>query len=300
MTMKMKTLKNIQWMLPVLLIIGLGLGACEPQVSSDPNLGEPPQSENVTFEMTPDAENANVIEFVNTSGGFKALWDFGNGAKAEGDVVTGRFPFQGAYTVQLTIFTKSGQALNTKVLTIEQTNPSMFEPELILLTGDPNQAGEKTWVVDSTQAGHMGVGPPEGDWPEWWSAAPLAKPGTGLYTDEYTFTLQGLEFDMTTNGYVFLNGAYGDEVDGTYEAPGGDLMAQWTGPEGLNFNFTKEDDGRMFISVSDPGWIGFYAGTREYEIQEITENHMTIRFEDPNGLAWYHTLIPKGYEHPDE
>jgi hypothetical protein len=302
MTMKMKTLKKIQWMLPVLLIIGLGLGACEPQVSSDPDLADPPRSENVTFDMTPDAENPNIIEFVNTSGGFKALWDFGNGSKAEGDAVTARYPLEGEYTVQLTIFTESGQAVNSKVVTIDETKIWMLDdPDLNLLTGGIDNVEGKTWVVDSTQAAHMGVGPPGGDWPEYWAAPPLAKPGTGLYTDEYTFTLQGLEFDMNTNGYVFLNGSYGDEVEGTYEAPGGDLMAQWTAPEGLNFNFVKEDDGRMFITISDPGWIGFFAGTREYEIQEISENHLALRFEDSaNSLVWYHTLIPKGYEHPAE
>jgi PKD repeat protein len=297
----MRTLNKFQWLLPVLLIIGLGLGACEPQVSSDPNLDEPPRSENVTFEMTPDAENANIIEFVNTSGGFKALWDFGNGSKAEGDVVTARYPLEGVYTVQLTIFTESGQAINSKEVTIEETKIWMLDdPDLNLLTGGIDNLDGKTWMVDSTQAGHMGVGPLEGDWPEWWSAPPLDKADTGLYTDEYTFILQGLKFDMETHGYIFLNGAYGDDFDGPLVSFGDDFRAPWTAPDNLNFNFVKEDDGRIFITVSDPGWIGFYAGTREYEIQEISENHMTLRFEDPNGLAWYHTMIPKGYEHPAE
>ncbi|MFO7799151.1 PKD domain-containing protein [Rhodohalobacter sp.] len=299
----MKTLIKIQWMLPVLLIIGLGLGACEPQVSSDPNLDEPPKSENVTFDYTHNPDNPNIVEFVNTSNSFKALWDFGNGAKAEGDVVTGRFPLQGEYTVQLTIFTESGQAVNSQIVTIEETNPIMLDdPDLNMLTGGADQIEGKTWVIDSTQVAHMGVGPPDGDWPEYWQAPPLAKPGTGLYTDEYTFTLDGFNFEMQTSGYVFLNGAYGDEVDGTYEAPGGDLMAQWTAPNDLSFNFIKnEDDGDMFITVSDPGWIGFFAGTREYEILEISENRLALRFEDSNNdLAWYHTLIPKGYEHPTE
>ena len=300
--MKMKILKKIQWMLPILLIIGLGLGACEPQVSSTPDLDDPPRSENVTFDYTHNPDNPNIVEFVNTSNSFKALWDFGNGAKAEGDVVTGRFPLQGEYTVQLTIFTESGQAVNSQIVTIEETNPLMLDdPDLNLLTGGPNQLEGKTWVIDSTQVAHMGVGPPEGDWPEYWQAPPLAKPGTGLYTDEYTFILDGFNFEMQTNGFVFLNGAYGDEVEGTYGAPGGDLMAQWTAPTDLTFNFVKnEENGDMFITVSDPGWIGFFAGTRQYEILEISENRLALRFEDPNGLAWYHTLIPKGYTHPTE
>lgn len=298
----MRTLKKIQWLFPVLLITGLGLGACEPQLSADPDLNEPPESENVTFEYTHDADNPNIVEFVNTSDSFKALWDFGNGAKAEGDVVTGEYPLKGEYSVTLTIFTESGQAVNSKLVTIEETNPIMLDdPDLNLLTGGAEQLDGKTWVIDSTQAAHMGVGPSSGNWPEWWAAAPLAKPGTGLYTDEYTFKLDGLAFDMETNGYVFINAAYGDEFSEASDAPGGDLMAQWEAPGDLSFNFRKEDDGSMYVSVSDPGFIGFYTGVHEYEILEISENLLSLRFEDrDNDLVWYHRLIPKGYEYPEE
>lgn len=301
MTMKMKTLKKIQWMIPVLLIIGLGLGACEPQLSSDPDLNEPPRSENVTFDYTHDADNPNVVEFINTSDSFKALWDFGNGATAEGDVVVGEYPLEGEYTVKLTIFTESGQAINSKVVTIDETNPLMLDdPDLNLLTGGTDQLDGKTWVIDSTQVAHMGVGPTGNFYPEYFAAPPLAKPGTGLYTDEYTFTLDGFQFDMETNGYVFLNGKYGDEFTGSYEAPGGDLMAPWTAPDDLTFNFIKEDDGTMFITISEPGFLGFYTGVHKYQILEMSENLMVLRYEDrdDSALMWYLRLIPKGYTYP--
>ena len=79
----MKTLTKTQWIVPVLLLFGLV--ACEPQVSSDPSLDPAPTSESVTFEMEPTADNANVIQFTNTSESFRAVWDLGNGQTKEGD-----------------------------------------------------------------------------------------------------------------------------------------------------------------------------------------------------------------------
>lgn len=296
----MKTLTKTQWIVPVLLLFGLV--ACEPQISSDPSLDPAPTSESVTFESTPDAENPNVINFTNTSeGSFRAVWDLGNGQTAEGDEVIGEYPLKGEYTITLTIFTPSGQAMNTGTIDILETNPTMLDdPNLNILTGGVDNVDGKTWVIDSTQAGHMGVGPTSSYWPEYWAAPPEAKTGSGIYNDRYTFTLDGFSFDMETNGDVFLNASYGDEFDNTTVPPdGADLMAPWIAPDNQTFNFVEQENGDMFLTVSDPTFIGFYAGARRYQVLELTENKMTIRYEDTkNGLVWYHTLIPEGYTHP--
>ena len=294
----MKTLTKTQWIVPVLLLFGLV--ACEPQVSSDPSLDPAPTSDNVTFESQPDADNPNVVTFTNTSESFRAVWDLGNGQTKEGDVVVGEYPLKGVYNITLTIFTPSGQAMNADSIEILETNPAMLDdPNLNLLTGGIDNASGKTWVIDSTQAGHMGVGPPTGYFPEWWAAAPGAKGGSGLYDDRYTFTLTDFTFDMNPNGQVFINGAYGDEFDNTSTPPDGeDLWAPYPEQTGESFNLVEEDNGDLFLTISDPAFIGFYAGTRTYQILELTENTMWIRFEDPNGLAWYHRLIQEGYTHP--
>lgn len=298
--MIMGTLNKIQWVVPVLLIVGLA--ACEPQITSAPDLDSAPTSDNVTFEYEPNVDNPNVVQFVNTSESFKALWDLGNGQTAEGDTVTGEYPLKGEYTVKLTIFTKSGQAVNTKTVNIEETNALMLDdPDLNMITGGADQVEGKTWVVDSTQLGHMGVGPTTSKSPDWWQAAPTAKSGTGLYNDEYTFKLDGLSFEMETNGDVFINGNNASDFSGATAAPGGDMMAPWTAPNDLTFNLNKNEDGTMYLQMSDPGFLGFYTGVHTYEILELSENLMVLRFEDSNDdLVWYHRLIPKGYTHPPE
>ncbi|NIT59543.1 MAG: hypothetical protein GWN00_25990 [Aliifodinibius sp.] len=291
---------NKYWMVPVLLLFAFT--ACEPQVTSAPDLASAPQSENVTFEYEPDAENPNVIQFINTSDSFKALWDFGNGTTAEGDTVIGEFPLQGDYTVMLTIFTESGQAMNTQDITIAETNALMLDdPNLNMLTGGADDIDGKTWVIDSTQAGHFGVGPADGNWPEYYSAAPEDKSGTGLYDDKYTFTLDGFSFDMETNGHVFINDTHPDAFANAIPAPGGDLMAPWNAPDNQSFNLSEGENETLTLSVSDPSFIGFYNGSRTYDVIELTENSMILKVIDPvENLAWYHTLIPEGYTHPPE
>lgn len=294
----MKTLTKTQWIVPVLLLFGLV--ACEPQMSSDPSLDPAPTSESVTFEMEPTADNANVIQFTNTSESFRAVWDLGNGQTKEGDEVIGEYPVQGEYVVTLTIFTPSGQAMNTDTVTIAETNPAMLDdPNLNMLTGGFDNTGGKTWVVDSTQAGHFGVGPGDGNWPEYFAATPEQKTGTGLYNDRYTFALDGFSFDMETNGDVFINDSHPDAFANATAAPGGDLMAPWEAPDNQTFTLTEGENGNLRLTVSDPTFIGFYNGSNTYEVIELTENSMTLKVVDPvEGLAWYHTLIPEGYTHP--
>ena len=301
---KFKKSKNPTYQFTVLLvlIVGFFMSSCTDSTTGG-ELGSAPTSEDVTFTSEPDSENPNIIHFTNTSDSFRALWDFGNGATAEGDEVVGEFPSQGEYTVSLTIFTESGHAVDSSTVTIAETNYAMLDdPNLNNLTGGIDDVDGKTWVVDSTQLGHMGVGQLDLLEPNYWQAQPEVKTGAGLYDDRYTFKLDGFSYDMETNGYVFLNGAYGDEFDNTEVPPdGADLMAPWTAPDNQSFSLSEADNGDLTLTVSSPTFIGFYAGARTYDVLELTENTMTIRYEDPkNGLAWYHSLIVEGYEHPVE
>ena len=286
------------WFVPVLLLL---LTACEPQVTSAPDMEPIPVSEDVTFDYEHDADNPNIVYFTSTSNGFKFLWDLGNGQTAEGKTVTGEYPLQGEYTVQLTIFTESGQAMNSQVVAIAETNSLMLDdPDLNMLTGGVDQLEGKTWVVDSTQQGHMGVGPPEGTSPEWWAAPSMDKAGKGIYDDELTFKLDGFTFEQSTNGDVYVNGGHAEAFPGAVqEDGGGDYIAPFEGGSSYKFSLNKADDGTMTLSINGGGFIGYYTGATTYEVMSLSENELYIRNIDGNGgLAWYQRLIPKGYEHP--
>lgn len=293
----MGTRITLLWIVPLLL---MAVTACEPQLSAGPDLEPVPQSDEVTFEYEHNADNPNVVEFTNTSKGFKALWDLGNGQTLEGQTVTGEYPLKGEYTVSLTIFTESGQAMNSQTITVEETNALMLDdPDLNLLTGGTDQVEGKTWVIDRTQQGHMGVGPVEGATPEWWAAGSDEKTGKGLYDDEYTFKLNGFTYEQHTSGDIYVNTGYPDEFSGAVQEDGGnDYIAPFEGGSDFNFVF-KEEEGKKILEITGGGHIGYYSGSRTYEILTLTENELYIRSLNHDGSAyWYQRLIPKGYSHP--
>ncbi|MDZ7659351.1 PKD domain-containing protein [Fodinibius sp.] len=310
---KFKNSKNPTYQFTVLLVLMVGffMSSCTDSTTGG-ELGSAPTSEDVTFTSEPDSENPNIIHFTNTSDSFRALWDFGNGTTAEGDEVIGEFPTKGEYTVSLTIFTESGHAIDSSTVTIAETNVAMLDdPNLNMLTGGIDAINGKTWVIDSTQIGHMGLGPadPNEDGygtPAWWQAAPKAKSGAGLYDDRYTFQLDdGFVYKQETNGHVFLKTEYSDaEIfnNPMTAGPGGDdLVTAYTAPENQSFSLEEADNGELRLKISEPSFMGFYTGTRTYDILELKENLMVIRFSDTkNNFFWFHRLIPEGYEHPPE
>ena len=132
------------------------------------------------------------------------------------------YPYAGTYTVKLTVFSSGGSKSSSQQITIAQDNLGLLNnPIFIMLTGGINGPGYKTWVIDSTADGHMGVGPdpisPLGDIPEWWSAGGLDKSGAGLYGDKYVFHLNGFKFDMINNGDVYVHNSLSANFPGSFQ-----------------------------------------------------------------------------------
>ncbi|RYF84645.1 MAG: PKD domain-containing protein, partial [Chitinophagaceae bacterium] len=68
-----------------------------------------------------------TVKFNNqTKNAIQQIWDFGNGATAEGNTPQASYPLAGTYTVKLTIVTDGGYASSTKTVTIASTNPAML------------------------------------------------------------------------------------------------------------------------------------------------------------------------------
>ncbi len=288
---------NLTYLFAFLLL----LGACRND--DDDNGVAPLTEQDAAFTFAPSAANENIINFTASNPNLLLNWDLGNGRTAQGAQATGTYPLAGSYTVTLTASNALGSVTSSQVIVIERTDPTLLDREIFnFLTGGVDSVNGKTWVIDSLRSGHFGVGPnpaEAGDFPQFFSAPALDKAGSGLYSDQYTFRLANFGFTHETNGLVYLKAAFEDRFPGAYDPGVGDRSAPFTAPEGMQWTIEEPETGFPRLTLSQNGWIGFYVGSeRVYEILELTENQLVIRTVDESdeGLFWYHTLIPAGFD----
>lgn len=294
----MKSFKNI-FKTSIWLSLGLVLilSACQKdEVTKE--LGAAPTAAQVQFTATPTTANANIVTFTNQSPGFKAIWDFGNGATAEGSSVQASYPLAGTYTVKLTIVTDGGYVSNSKTITIATTNPAMLtDPAFTTLSGGLANLNGKTWVIDQTQQGHLGVGPIGSQFPEWYQAGPNEKAANGFYDDEMTFNMNALKYTYANNGTTFANASNAPGIGGPTGS--NDPTVNYTPPTNLTWLVTVIN-GVKYITISNNGFIAYYLGVSQYQILSLNDNEMWLRCLDKAnaGNAWYLKLIRKGYTRP--
>lgn len=283
----------------ILLLPLIILGACIEEYSLD---ALPPTEEDAAFTFQASAESDNIINFTANSEFFIMNWDLGNGSTGTGKTVTGTYPLKGTYTVTLTIFNAGGNVTSTRTVVIEETDPVLLDKPLYnFLTGGPSAVDGKIWVVDSASAGHFGVGPDPiqaGYFPEWYQAKANEKAGGGMYDDRYTFKLAGFGFDMKTNGDVYINAAQGPNFPGAVDSGVGDLRAPFTAPAGLTWTIVEPETGFPTLTIASSGFLGYFAGSRTYQILSIDDDQMFLRYIDQAnaGLSWYIRLIRAGYD----
>lgn len=263
------------------------LVACK---KDNPQLGDAPTLADASFTYAPLASNANIIEFTANNPNVQCVWDFGNGTTAKGTSVNSPYPYAGTYTVKLTVFSSGGSKSTTQEITIAQDNLGLLDnPIFIMLTGGVNGPGFKTWVIDSTADGHMGVGPdpisPLGNIPEWWSAGPLDKSGAGLYNDKYVFHLNGFKFDMINFGDVYVHNSLAANFPGSFQNLG-DFTAPYN--DVMNESWTLVEGADTTITLSNNAFLGFYTGVQTYKILDITDSTLSLQYKHhAGGLNWY-------------
>ncbi len=287
----MKELKKLIWIILPVLMLGCTQETFELSEA-------PPEETDAVFTSQVSTQGENYITFTTESRGFINKWDFGNGTEAEGAEVTAYFPFAGSYDVTLTVFTSGGSASTMQTVDIDSTDPEICNVEILqFLTGGCDATEGKTWVMDAERAGHFGLGPPTNFFPEFYSAGPNEQDGFGLYDDEFTFILDNSVFIQQTNGDVFVRREQAGDFPGAVVNSAGDFVAPYTAPEGLTYSISSNEAGDDFINISSPGFMGFFTGSRSYQILDLNENELYVRYLDlgNTGLVWYQRFIRKGF-----
>jgi hypothetical protein len=259
----------------------------------------------------PDGDGSgDVIVSVTADNALGYKIDFGTSSEVNlvpfSGVATKKYTSTGLndYRITVVAFGKGGSSSNiTKDISVR----SDFNPDPQIIT-DLTDDASKTWVVDNSVAGHLGVGPwnPSSIYPEWWAGGVDEKVGccNCFYTATFTFVFVPasgtFRLDVATPDGAFtktgsLAGipgipASGDE--GCYAFGGGTSAFSFV-PASSGVADTAPSTQTSIQLAGANTFIGYGATQKEYEILVITPTYMYLRAQGTEtGNAWYLKLVP--------
>tara|TARA_B100000768_G_scaffold7744_1_gene8314 strand:- start:728 stop:1615 length:888 start_codon:yes stop_codon:yes gene_type:complete len=291
-------MKKIKYLFKSLLVItGLVFTSCETedhefgdilnptnlQVSADlvgADENNPNGDGSGTVNLTALADNAITYKFV--SNGVETM--------APSGMITYNFSNTGLSTYEVTVI-----AIGTAGV-VSNTSISL---DVLVLYSPPQELLDalytNSWRVKAEEAGHLGVGPSDGNEPIWYAAGAFDKVDTALYDDRYTFSSDGT-LSIETFGAIFgkktpidldypNNTPYtADDVqnDEYFYYPAEDYSSMWS---------VSAPGGVESITLSPNGYLGMYVGgNRSYTILERSSNYLHLRTIGMDGNAWYMKL----------
>jgi len=291
-------MKKIKYLFKSLLVItGLVFTSCETedhefgdivnptnlQVSADlvgADENNPNGDGSGTVNLTALADNAITYKFV--SNGVETM--------APSGMITYNFSNTGLSTYEVTVI-----AIGTAGV-VSNTSISL---DVLVLYSPPQELLDalytNSWRVKAEEAGHLGVGPSDGNEPIWYAAGAFDKVDTALYDDRYTFSSDGT-LSIETFGAIFgkktpidldypNNTPYtADDVqnDEYFYYPAEDFSSMWS---------VSAPGGVESINLSSNGYLGMYVGgNRSYTILERSSNYLHLRTIGMDGNAWYMKL----------
>ena len=352
----MKTMKTFKKIIG-LFILSLSLfTSCQDE---DQEFGVLKVPTNITLNyevLGQDADNPNgdgsgIVNFsASADDAITYIYSFGDNtdnASAPSGNSSHRFTRTGLSSYNVTVTASGlGGVTSSKSINIEVFSAFDDIEAKSFLTGAPisqdsdgvdviniSSPATKTWYLDDSKTGHLGVGPSlafdiqiygaprEYYYPSFFSAAPgtfCGNDGDCFCDDELIFTLNpdgSMDYLLDNKGTTFFNGnAAHQAIAGG--AGGGDACLDFDTSTVSNVSFAPGSEDWSLVAdpsfesrgtqmnFSDSGFMSYYVGSSSYEIIEITETELYVRTldaADPN-LAWYHkfTSIPGGGDSDDE
>jgi len=256
----------------------------------------------------PEGDGSGQVNFFTSADQtITYYYNFGDGKDAgiaPSGTLTHVFSIAGLNTYNVTVFAVgTGGITSSKTVQVEVLSNFTDEEALMFLSGGTS----KTWYWAADQLGHLGLGPNDQvyengghTYADWYNAAAWEKSATSLYQTQCVFTLEEgkLTFEqINPTGQAFIQGKYSQELglgdEGSYDF---DIEGVKNVSFGPSSSIATIDGGYRgtTMNYSDGGFMGFYAGSSEYEIIEISENLLKVRLVQANEplFAWYHVFTP--------
>lgn len=299
-------MKNIKYILIILLGFQFAFTGCQ---TDEYELGElvAPTNLALSFEVVgvdgenPYGDGSGVVNFVATADNeITYNYIFGDGKDNQIDAdgtISHQFSKNGVNLYNVTVLAVgTGGVSSSQTKQVEVFSSFSDDEALEFLTG----GSAKTWYWAADQPGHTGLGPnfedPGKAYAAWYAAAPFEK--ECMYGSEFVFTKtdEGLTFEQTT-GTAFIPGTYAGKIGVEGDVcHGEDVVPNLYGVKNVSFSPSSSiatvDGGYRgtTMSFSDGGLMGWWVGTSEYEIIQVTENILMVRVQEDGTYAWYHTF----------
>jgi PKD repeat protein len=298
------------------LVAALVITSCAPQESDDYQLGNigGVSSDQVSFTYTKSSDNDNVLIFTNTSTvtvQYSYVWDLGNGTVSRDKSPTGVYPKAGTYIVSLAVSSADGNTvIKTQNIVIEKDDNSLLDTELYNnLTGGLSAANGKVWVFDQhnlyaaevAQAtgynitGFIGLSPINSFGQDWWGAGADEKSfeatGWYLYDFKFNFLQDGLKLNITNAGFGYgRNACLNVGGFSAIKVEGDDATFNYGGG---SYTFALDEGGaHPKLILSGNAFMGYYAGTQEYDVVYLTEEVLAICAHNTvEGQDWVFVFI---------
>jgi len=301
--------KQFQYISVILMAVTFMVTSC---LKDDYKLGEliVPGNVVLSYEIVgadaanPAGDGSGVVNFTaSADDAITYNFMFGDGKDnkvAPGGETSHLFSKTGINTYNVTVIAVgTGGISSSKSVQVEVFSSFTDDEAATFLSG----GSSKSWYWAADQPGHLGLGPNDQvydngshTYAAWYTAAVFEKSASSLYNCELVFTLTdgNLTFEQKNpTGEAFIQGVYAGELGLGGE---GSHTFNIAGIKNVSFSPSASIatiDGNYrgtTMSFSDGGFMGFYAGSSDYEIIQVTENLLKVRMVQTNTplFAWYH------------
>jgi len=336
-------MKNINYIKTVFFAIVLTFISCQEEAQNFGDLIEPTNI-TLSFEIlgqdaeNPSGDGSGIVNFSATADdAITFIYSFGdntNNASAPNGTSSHRFTRTGISSYNVTVIA-SGVGGITSSSSVNITVFSAFDDieAKSFLSGAPISQGTdgtdvisisapatKTWYLDDSKTGHLGVGPSlafdieiygapkEYYYPSFFAAKPgvyCAGGGNCFCDDELIFTLNpdgSMNYLLDNKGTNFFNSNAAHQAIAGGAGGSQDACLDFDTSKVSNVSFAPSSEDWSLVpdpkfesrgtqmNFSDSGFMSYYVGSSSYEIIKITETELYVRTldaADPN-LAWYH------------
>jgi PKD repeat protein len=295
----------------IFLLLLAGLSGCKEETYSFGDIITPTDLSLTTVVTGTNTTNPNgngtgsVAITASATNAITYKVDFGDGTykMVSTGAITHKYTNPGTYNYTVTV-NAVGTAGTTTTVSKKITVFVAFEIPAAILQSLTNNSS-KTWILDKTKYGSLGMGPVGGFESIWWNLDPLNAADMAekspAFDDEVTFTkdvLNNVLMTVDNKGFTFMNGNCVSFYGATGSANGG-YPLNTGGTKKLIFMdatsaTTSAISTRIQFEVPGNGIIIFGVASHNYEILTLTNDVMYLHCVGGiDGFSWFQRLIPK-------